>query len=397
VITEILIAISTLLLLAYIFDLTASRTKIPSVVLLLFMGWGLKELSLAISLELPDLSMVLPVMGNIGLMLIVLDGSLELEVNPSKFSSLKKAAWGALVSTLMFAFLVALLFQYFGGFPFKQSLANALPLAVISSSIAIPTARHLAAGDREFITYESSLSDIIGVILFNFVALNEVIDTWAFVEFGFNFVLMVILSLAASAGLSILLHRINHHVKFIPIMVLMLLVYSLTKLYHLPSLLFVIVFGLFLGNVRALRQFKWTQRFPWGDLAAQVPRFHEITGEMAFLIRALFFLLFGFSLESSDVLDPRTLVWSVGITGIIYLVRGVQLRLSRLPLSPLLFIAPRGLITILLFLSLLPTDMIPLVNKSLLTQIILLTSAVMMVGMLTAPSAPVSEKPEIRN
>lgn len=392
-ITEILIAISTLLLLAYVFDLTASRTKIPSVVLLLFMGWGLKELSLAISLELPDLSMVLPVMGTIGLILIVLDGSLELELNPSKFSSLKKAAVGALVSTVVFALLVGFLFHQFGGFPFKQSLANAIPLAVISSSIAIPTARHLAAGDREFITYESSLSDIIGVILFNFITLNEVIDTWAFVEFGFNTALMVILSLAASVGLAILLHRINHHVKFIPIMLLMLLVYALTKLYHLPSLLFVIVFGLFLGNIRGLRHFKWTRRFPWDELAAQVPRFHEITGEMAFLIRALFFLLFGFSLETRDVLDPETLVWSVGITGIIFLIRGAQLLLSRLPLSPLLFIAPRGLITILLFLSLLPADMIPLVNKSLLTQIILLTAAVMMVGMLTAPTVSTQDPP----
>ncbi len=392
-ITEILIAISTLLLLAYVFDLTASWTKIPSVVLLLFMGWGLKEISLAISLELPDLSTVLPVMGTIGLILIVLDGSLELEINPTKYGPLRKAALGALVSALALMFLVGFLIHKVGDFPFRQSLANAIPLAVISSSIAIPTAKHFAAGDREFITYESSLSDIVGVILFNFVALNEVIDSWAFAEFGFDILLMIILSLAASAGLSVLLHRINHPVKFIPIILLMLLVYALTKLYHLPSLLFVLVFGLLLGNIRGIRQFKWARRFPWDDLATQVPRFHELIGEMAFLIRALFFLLFGFSLESRDVLDLNTLAWSAGITALIYLIRGIQLRLSGLPLAPLLFIAPRGLITILLFMSLLPSDMIPLVNKSLLTQVILLTSGVMMVGMMTAPVAAVSETP----
>lgn len=387
--TDILIAVSLLLLLAYIFDLTASRTKIPSVIMLLLMGWGLKELLLAFSIGLPDFSMLLPVLGTIGLMLIVLDGSLELEVNPTKFATLRKAALGALVSALFFALAAGYVFYLFAGVPFKQSVANALPLAVISSSIAIPTAKNLGAGDKEFVTYESSLSDIIGVTLFNFVALNEVIDGWAFLEFGFDVILMAVVSLAATAGLSMLINRIYHPVKFIPIMLLMILVYALAKLYHLPSLLFVMVFGLFLGNIQEIRKIKLIQRFRWDELAAQVPRFHEIIGEMAFLIRALFFLLFGFSLETSDIIDVNTLRWSVGITGLIYLIRAAQLKLSGLPLAPLLFIAPRGLITILLFLSLLPADMIPLVNKSLLTQVILLTSLVMMVGMLrTSPPAP---------
>jgi len=387
--TDILIAISILLLLAYIFDLTASRTKIPSVVMLLLLGWGLKELLQAFSVTMPDFSMVLPVLGTIGLMLIVLDGSLELEINPTKFAALRKAALGAFGSALLFALGVGYLLHLVGGVPFKQGIANALPLAVISSSIAIPTAKHLGPDDKEFVTYESSLSDIVGVILFNFVALNEVIDGRAFVEFGFEVILMAVLSLVATAGLSMLLNRIHHPVKFIPIMLLMILIYALTKLYHLPSLLFVLVFGLFLGNIREIRRFKLIQRFRWDELATQVPRFHELIGEMAFLVRALFFLLFGFSLETSDIIDVNMLRWSVGLTGLIYLIRAAQLKLSGMPLAPLLFIAPRGLITILLFLSLLPADMIPLVNKSMLTQVILMTSLVMMLGMLRAsPPAP---------
>jgi hypothetical protein len=49
---------------------------------------------------------------------------------------------------------------------------------------------------------------------------------------------------------------------------------------------------------------------------------------------------------------------------------------------PLLFIAPRGLITILLFITIPAEQLLPVVNKSLLTQVILLTAGVMMVGML---------------
>ena len=49
---------------------------------------------------------------------------------------------------------------------------------------------------------------------------------------------------------------------------------------------------------------------------------------------------------------------------------------------PLLFVAPRGLITILLFLSITPEHNILLVNKSLIIQVILLTAVIMMLGLM---------------
>jgi hypothetical protein len=66
----------------YLFDLTA-RTKIPSVILLLLLGWMVRD-NLLFDINLPDLTATLPVLGTIGLILIVLEGSLELELNRSK-------------------------------------------------------------------------------------------------------------------------------------------------------------------------------------------------------------------------------------------------------------------------------------------------------------------------
>jgi hypothetical protein len=58
------------------------------------------------------------------------------------------------------------------------------------------------------------------------------------------------------------------------------------------------------------------------------------------------------------------------------------LLLAKLPLLPLLFVAPRGLITILLFLSITPDQTFSLVNKSLIIQTILLSVLVMMAGLM---------------
>lgn len=76
---SILITICALLLLAYIFDITSSKTKIPSVILLLLLGWTVNKITQVFNINVPNLESVLPIIGTIGLILIVLEGSLELE------------------------------------------------------------------------------------------------------------------------------------------------------------------------------------------------------------------------------------------------------------------------------------------------------------------------------
>ena len=103
---------------------------------------------------------------------------------------------------------------------------------------------------------------------------------------------------------------------------------------------------------------------------------------MAFLIRALFFILFGFLIQTSEIINPDTIIWALGITGGIFMIRFILLKAFKVAINPLLFIAPRGLITILLFLSI-PMHLVsPLVNNSLIIQVIVLTALVMMMGLL---------------
>ncbi|MFO7723341.1 MAG: hypothetical protein R6V49_08995 [Bacteroidales bacterium] len=120
------------------------------------------------------------------------------------------------------------------------------------------------------------------------------------------------------------------------------------------------------------------------ELDREVEKFKELTNEATFLVRALFFLIFGFLIETREILNLETLLWAIPIVMLIYLFRIIQLKLSRLPLRPLLFMAPRGLITILLFLSIDPGQQITQVNQSLVIQIVLLTAIVMTVGLMTS-------------
>ncbi len=376
----IIITLCILLLLAYAFDLTSKKTKIPSVVLLLLLGWSLQQGTALFKIQVTDLTPILPILGTVGLILIVFEGSLELEFNRSKMATLRKALFGAGFSILILGVALACVFSLVGPYPFKDSLTNVIPLCVISSAIAIPSAQHLSAKDREFVIYESSISDILGVVLFNFVALNEVFNGLSFLTFGFQLIVMAIVSFVATLGLAYLLSRIRSHVKFVPILLIMMLVYTLCKLYHLPALFFILLFGLFIGNIDELNHVPWIHRFRPEELGKEVTKLKELVAEATFLIRSLFFLVFGFLLKTADILNTETILWSGVTVGLIYGVRALQLTLSRMPLNTLFFIAPRGLITILLFLSINPGNSIPLVNNSLITQVIIMTALVMMLG-----------------
>lgn len=125
----------------------------------------------------------MPILGTIGLIVIVLEGSLDLELNKSKLPLVRKTVLVAFIPMIILGFTLAGTFVYFGGYNFKDSLTSAIPLCVISSAIAIPSVKYLTKQNREFVTYESSISDILGVLFFNFVALNITIEVSSFVEF----------------------------------------------------------------------------------------------------------------------------------------------------------------------------------------------------------------------
>ncbi len=392
--TTIIIIICSLLLFAYLFDISASKTKVPSVILLLLLGYAVRQVVTFFKIPAPDLSSSLPVLGTVGLILIVLEGSLELELNRSRLPLIIKSVLVALFPILLFSFGLAYCFQYYGNVSLKAGLINAIPLAIISSAVAIPSVKNLVKEQKEFITYESSLSDIFGVLFFNFITLNNTIETRSAGHFLLDFLLILFITFFATLGLAFLLNRIKHHVKYAPIILMVVLMYAIAKMYHLPALIFIMLFGLFLGNLDELKQYKFIQKLKPDILNREVRKFRELTVELTFLTRALFFLLFGFLIKTNELLNTGTILWAAGICAGIYVIRLLFFKLFRLPLSPMLFIAPRGLITILLFLDIPAVQQAGLASKSLIIQVIILCAFIMMFGLLSAKSSkPTGDAP----
>jgi len=201
------------------------------------------------------------------------------------------------------------------------------------------------------------------------------------IGFVIEIIVTIIASILLSTGLGYILHKINHHVKYVIIMTFIILIYSLAKLIHMPSLLVVLIFGLVMNNNNLFKN-ALTQKFiDFDNFNSDLKSFKHITGELTFVIRSFFFIVFGFYTNLADLLSLNNLVFSILISIAIFLLRALYFKsILRLPLSPLLYFAPRGLITILLFLSIPSQLILPFMNKGVITQVIFITILMMTFG-----------------
>jgi hypothetical protein len=205
-------------------------------------------------------------------------------------------------------------------------------------------------------------------------------------------VMILIVTFFATIMLAFLLSRIKHPVKFAPIILMIVLIFAVSELYHLPALIFILLFGLFIGNLNQLKQSVVVKKLHTKSFKKEIKKFKELTMELTFLIRTLFFLVFGFLIETNELFNSETLIWSISITAGIFLLRALVLKVFKINLLPLMFISPRGLVTILLYLSVPVAMSVSIINDSLIIQVIILTSFAMMLGMWT--SKPVVSKEE---
>ena len=155
-------------------------------------------------------------------------------------------------------------------------------------------------------------------------------------------------------------------------------------------LVLVLVFGLAVNNASLILRGPRLQRWLHPEqLAAELHPLKSITAESAFLIRTFFFLLFGFSITLSTLISGTLLLQGLLIVAVLTVIRYLYLRfVAKSDLIPELFIAPKGLITVLLFYSIPAHHHLGEVGESLLFVVILLTGVMMMIGLQLTKKEP---------
>ena len=404
---SILIVLPLLIVFSYLFDLIARKTKFPAVILLMFTGILIRTgTTLYGFTEFSFLENLIPVLGTIGLILIVLEGALELDIKREKLPVILKGFFAAGIILLLNIFGVYLLFYHFLGIGHQAAVIYAIPLSIISSAVAIPSSVSLFERDKEFVVYESTFSDILGIMLFNYAIrqfeTNQVlVSAESIVGLGLQIIGVIVVSLFITYCLFQLLQKIEHHVKFFLILALLILVYALGKFFHLPALVTIFIFGLFLSNVKALLPNFMKRNLDLEETQKGLHEFHILTAESTFLVKTFFFLFFGFSINLSEFTTLDPLLYGLVIFGAMWGIRYLYFTATTFKLkpSPLVFISPRGLISILLFLQISEVSfmegVISVIDERVLLVVILASMLIMTKG--TMKKRSIEEIPDRSN
>ncbi|HNY14660.1 MAG TPA: cation:proton antiporter [Bacteroidales bacterium] len=377
----VILILCILVILSYLFDITARYSKVPGVILLILLGILIQIISQSLNIMIPNLRPLLPVIGTLGLIMIVLEASLDLKIEKGKKGLIIKSVSSAFILFALFTAIMSFILVRIDQIPVRTAILNSIPLAIISSAVAISAASLLKPEEKEFVVYESSFSDIIGIIVFDFIVISQGSVMAGVLNLTFNTVLTVIIALLTTSVLAILLHKITYHINYVIIMTSVVLVYALAKLAHLPALLLVLTFGLILSNSTLLENTPVKKIVDFEKFRNDISSFKTILSELTFLVRSFFFLIFGYYTKIDGLFSLNNLYIAALVTAGIFILRYIYIVLIlRKPAIPLLFFAPRGLITILLFISIPASARISAISEELITLVILMSIVVLTFG-----------------
>jgi Na+:H+ antiporter len=362
---------STTLLFALLGALTAlafvarqlfRRTRVPDVIVLMVTGVVLGPI-----LGLVKGSRFEPItytLGTLAFILILFEGGLELDLR----TVLRHFPGGLLLSFLAYLFsliTIALVMRWSMHIPTTAALIVGAVLGCTSSSITLPVLQQIETSTpgRVTMTLDASLSDTFAIltvgILIDLGHTKEFIAARFLGQFLLVPFISFLLAIVVAVAWSYLLPKVSDRRFRNPLtLAVVLLLYSAAEQIGVSGLITVFFFGIFLANIRRgeLDVIKESLglEFASEEHHTQVLTFHA---ELSFLVRTFFFVLLG------AVVELRALIYYMpqvlGVVGAVILARALAVKASSWSWKGLharereliLWIMPRGLITVVLALE----------------------------------------------
>ena len=221
-----------ILILSYLFNWFSKLFNIPSVLMLILLGiglrFGLDYLNISIIDNLQD---VMVILGIIGLIMIVLEAALDLKLTREKSPMIIKSFFLALFSLAgCIAFITWVLNSLLID-DLYSALIYSVPISVVSSAIVIPSVGNLLAKNKEFLIYESTFSDILGIMVFFYLISGIGNGTFSeiVVHVSVNLGITIVLSVVIGYLMVLLLEKLRLQVKLFLLISVLILLYSLGK------------------------------------------------------------------------------------------------------------------------------------------------------------------------
>lgn len=357
--TLVILAFGFLIFLAHLFSVLFEKTRIPDVLLLIFIGLLIGPITGLVSLE--DLGKVGSIFAVVTLVIILFEGGLGLSL-----SALRESAGRGIRLTMINFVGTLIVVVPLSMVMFKISLLEALilgsTLGGTSSAVvmAIVGKLRVQPGTRTALILDSTFNDVVVIVFaLGFIQVIEQHGLQPTVMLGAmiaSFLLAAIIGTVAALFWSTVLNRVRQLANstfLTPAFVFV--VYAIAELLGYSGGISALAFGIVLGNIQSIQNWAPLQHPALKELAflrslklTFEPNEREkvFFAEIVFLLRTFFFVYIGLSIPLTD---PTPILAGLVLTLALFLIRIPVVRLSlgksvtRFDASVAAVMVPKGL------------------------------------------------------
>jgi len=327
-VAQVIAFVGILVFVAHLFTGIFSRTRIPDVILLIFIGICVGPV---LGLASPALfGEVGPVFTTITLIIILFESGLAL-----RLSMLRAALGGAMIlAPLSFFSTMAVV----AGFAVWLTDLEVLPAFILgaivgstSEAVVIPLVRQLKIKEETstLLSVESSVNDVLSIIITVALVQAYVVGKFEIASVSgdliASFLVALVFGIIGALIWSILLNRV-HAIKnaIFTTPAFVFVIYGIVETLGFSGAIAALAFGITIGNIETIRIpiFKsWTVKEPVGLNTTEKVFFSEV----AFLLKTFFFIYLGISLE---LISGWLIIVGLILTAVAFVLRIPAVKLS---------------------------------------------------------------------
>jgi cell volume regulation protein A len=398
--------VGALLMVAFLANRVFRVTRVPDVLVLMSLGVVLGPI---LGLVKPShLASTTNVLGTLAIVLVLFEGGLELDLR----RTLRHFGGSLVLSVLAYGFstgLIGLIVHKGLGLPVTTALAVGAVLGCTSSTVVLPVLQQLGAREPAKVTLmlEASWGDVLAVLTVGLLlgvgnqggAVARHVLTGVLTQVG----VAVVFAVAAGILWSRLLPVLSD-ARFWQVMTfsIVLVLYAGTEALGASGLIAVLAFGLTLANFPGMDpRFRAAEEQSISFRSQEsLLNFHS---ELAFLVRSFFFVLIGAIADLGSFRGHALLI--AGVLAGLFAARWLALQFSRLAFRGveakerelMLWIMPRGLITVVLAIQVVAAHSEVSFLSALAFAVILVTNVMVVIGSVRASRHVEHAEPVLTN
>ena len=292
----ILVIFGGLIFIGYFGELLSKRFSIPSVLLLLAIGFAFKLTGFVSAESFVGFQ---DIFGTLALIILLFDGGLSLNIFEVLFKSGRVLAVGFIITVLAMAG-AGLLFMLMGLNPIIGAILGAIAGGLGSSTtISIVKSLSIPSEVKNFLVLESSITDVFSIIL-------AIVFTQALISGAFDFQLIsqgivgkfaigLFIGLLVGVASILTLSRIEKGYNYVITFAIVLMLYSAAEFLGGSGAISVLTFGLMLGNEVTVRKIIHSNN------QQGYPVIQEFQTEISFFVRTFFFVFLGIVVTLGNV------------------------------------------------------------------------------------------------